>query len=277
MDQGFMANLTALWDGLPEIRERKRSKGKSELIVGPIVSIIAGAQPAMLMATLPPTAWDQGFMARFIMVYSEAPGQLQRIASKTQKDDIAEKKFSTLRAGLCADMRLLTEMMGIMEFTPDAQDLVERYNAENIEPAPTHSKLQHYNRRRRQILLKLCIISSASFGNSLYMTVQDVERAVVWMHEAESTMPDVFAAMVGKSDSDLLDELHTFVYALHNKLKKPVPRRAIWAYLSSKVPSDRITHILNTAVNAGLLRSEDLPGSEGTAFVPLPKTSSFLH
>jgi hypothetical protein len=277
MDQGFMANLTKLWDGSPEFRERKRSKGKSETIVGPIVTLLAGAQPGTLVATLPPTAWDQGFMARFILVYSEATAVVRRIASKTAFDSVSERSHIDLKTGLTADMGHLSRMVGIMEFTPDAEDLIEKYNESAIAPVPTHSKLQHYTRRRREVLLKLCLISSASYGNSLRMTVRDVERAVGWMHEAELTMPDVFAAMVGKSDSDLLDELHMFVYGVHTKLQKPVPRRVIWAFLATKVPSDRITHILNTAVKAGLLRSEDMDGSEGSAFTPMPKTASYLH
>ena len=275
MDQAFMANLTKLWDGPPEFKERKRSRGKTDIIVGPVVTLLAGAQPGTLVATLPPTAWDQGFMARFILIYSEALPAVRRIASKSAIDLAGVRYQAALRTNLAADIGQLTKLTGIMEFTPDAEDLVEEYNQRGLAPVPSHAKLQHYNRRRREIFLKLCLISSASSGNSLRMTVRDVDRAVGWMHEAEQTMPDVFAAMVGKSDSDLLDELHIFVHGLFAKFQKPIPRRTIWAYLSTKVPSDRISHILNTAVRAGLLRSEDLDGAEGSAFTPMAKTQSF--
>ena len=277
MDQGFMASLTKLWDGPPEFKESKRSRGKTEIIVGPVVTLLAGAQPGTLVATLPPTAWDQGFMARFILIYSEVMPDVRRIASKSIVDKNAERHMAHLRDGLSADMTRLTELAGVMEFTPEAEVLIEEHNLAGIRPIPSHTKLQHYNRRRRQILLKLCLISSASYGNSLRMTVRDIQRAVQWMHEAESTMPDVFAAMVGRSDSDLLDELHTFAYQLHTKYKKPIPRDMLWRYLSTRVPSDRIVHILNTAVKSKYLRSEDMDGAEGSAFTPLPKISSFLQ
>lgn len=276
LEQGFMGVLTHIWDNLPEFSERKRSKGKSDKIVGPQITIIGGAQPATLMATIPPHSWDQGIMARFIMIYCGDTLPKGKLTIKASADPKLEKARARLQENLTHDLDQIGELQGFMQFTPEATDLAEQLHLADFPPLPEHTRLVHYNKRRPQLFLKLCMISSASAGGSLAITKNDVVRAYGWMLEAEQTMPDVFSSMAGRSDADLLDELHNFVYKLYVHDKKPVHRSMIWRFLSGRATSDKINHILNVAVKSGLLRSEDLDGAEGTAFVPLPKTSSFL-
>jgi len=216
-------------------------------------------------------------MARFILVYSEEIPPIRNITVKSSADPIVEKSRVNLHIKLTHDLEQILDLCGTMYFTPEAIELTEHLNVRRFPPIPTHTKLVHYNKRRTELFLKLCLISSASAGNSLMVTKNDVLRAHGWMLEAEQTMPDVFASLVGRSDADLLDELHNFVYKIYTRDNKPVRRHILWQYLSTKTTSEKIKYILDTAVKSGLLRSEDIDGADGTAFVPLPKTTSFMH
>ena len=81
-------------------------------------------------------------------------------------------------------------------------------------------------------------------------------------------MPDIFRAMVGRSDVQIVEELHFFMLALWNKSgQKPVSPMSVRHFLHQRVPSDKIERILDSAIGAGVIAR--VAGTE--AFVPRPK------
>ena len=67
-------------------------------------------------------------------------------------------------------------------------------------------------------------------------------------------MPDIFRAMQGKSDTQILEELHYFVQAMWLKQgKQPVHSTRIAHFLAQRLPSDKIEKLMLVAERAGFL------------------------
>ncbi len=132
-----------------------------------------------------------------------------------------------------------------------------------MEPTPQYGRLTHYISRRETHILKLAMISSVSAEHGLRIRASDFERAKHWLLTAEALMPDVFRAMVQKSDIQLIKDLHFHIYGLWSRLprdkRKPVHEREIWAFLEDKAPSDRAPKILEAAIRAGWLARATFP------------------
>jgi hypothetical protein len=140
-------------------------------------------------------------------------------------------------------------------------------------PTPTHSRLTHYNRVRTQNLLKLSLISAISRCQALLIEKIDVERGLYWMHEAERFMPDIFREMVGKSDKQVLEELHLFLIAYWQRNKRnPFQGDVLWDFLKDRVPSDRVGRMVEVAERSGLVARV---GGTEDCWVPRPRGDRF--
>jgi hypothetical protein len=163
---------------------------------------------------------------------------------------------------------------GQMHFTEAADQLVDRMQDSNFGPIPNHLRLEHYNQRRPVLFLKLCIISSMARNSSQVVDVDDVERALGWMLEAEKTMPDIFRAMSGNSDQATIEELHNFAIMISVKFKDKfpcVPRDVLHRFLMARAPVERVDKLLNAAVMGNYLRPYGGEMGPPIGYVPLPK------
>lgn len=113
--------------------------------------------------------------------------------------------------------------------------------------------------------IKLSIVSAVAGTGQLVIRDQDVVRALSWLLAAESKMPDVFREMLGKSDSQVIDEMHYMVTMLYAKTKKAVGTTLLWEFLRQRVPSEKIEKILLTAERSGALVH---PGGAQDLWVP---------
>lgn len=116
--------------------------------------------------------------------------------------------------------------------------------------------------------LKLCIVSAASRA-SPEIELQDLDRSWAWMFEVERLMPDIFRAMVGKSDRDVIEEVHVFAMQLWAKSgRKPLAGDELRRFLLDRVPHDKVESILNACLNAKYLEREAGPSDK---WWPLPR------
>lgn len=262
-DLEFLSALNHIFDNPASYKETRRTTKKTLDIVSPQLNIIAGTQPAFLSTLLPEAAWGMGFMSRQILVYSGEPLTVDLFDfSSSDKDH---------RDLLVKDLRDIGKIYGQFDFTPDAKRAITAWNSGGRKPVPEHSKLAHYNSRRIIHMLKLCMISSISGRTDLRIDTNDFERAKSWLIEAELKMPDIFRAMVLKSDADVLQDLLLYAWEIYNKNgKKPLLKSRIIGFLQTKVPADKILKIIETAEGSGLLEREF-----GSADLYIPKARTF--
>ena len=264
-DMEFIGVLNALYNNKSSYKERRRTGTVRELAIeNPVLNMLCGAQPSYLAHTLPEEVWNSGISRRMLMVYcGEVP--IHNIFEVPEDD-------ADMRLGILQRLSRARSLYGQMRWEPEANEHMAKWHMSGGPPAPTHSKLAAYVRSRTQHVLKLTIISAISRSSEMIIRLCDVERAIAWLLEIELLMPDIFREMIGRSDSQVLEEMHYYVQEIWIKRMRRDPKgvhgSAIVHFLSQRVPSEKIHRIMDIAE-----RSNVIARVAGTTdnWIPKPK------
>jgi hypothetical protein len=251
-EMAMMNKLTDIYDGHP-YGESRRNKKHSATIKHPMYNMLAAGTPGYLASMLPEVAWEQGFMSRVLIIYS---GDIIRFSlfGRGQADE-------ELRKTLVKDLQLIGNLYGEFTFTPEAATAMDAfYLGEHNETAPMHPKLQHYNTRRPTHLMKLMMIASITRGSDFLITGEDYAMAFAWLTDAEAAMPQIFKAMNSGGDIQIMQEVWYYVFEqMAKRSVEGLPESSLVAFLSQRVPVEKIKWILEVMKNSGLLASRVTP------------------
>lgn len=259
-DMGFLSKLSDLFDNPPDHKARRRTSksGSGNLYVKieyPTVNILAGVTPAYLGDLMPEAAWGQGFCSRMIFIH--AP-----LETQTNIDVLAAQAKADLNP-LKDRIQQVFNLWGEFEWSAEAHDALNQWNADGLLPRPQHSRLREYCTRRLIHVIKLSMLSSVSRSNRLVVTLPDFERGLEWLLTAEDQMPDIFRAMGQKPEGAILRDLHYYLYTKHAKIERgkrvPVGNDVIWEFLQERIESYRIPALIESGKRIGLLE-EVAPG-----------------
>lgn len=250
-DMEYIGTLNGIWNN-KDVHEETRRHGpqRETKIEFPTLNMIGGAQPQWLASLFPEDAWGTGLARRLVMIYAtDTPHR--SIFFNSEIDE-------SLRDKLLVRMGQLSQLAGTMKWTPEAHKQLEDWYMSGDPnmggaPVPSHTKLQHYNRSRGYFAFKLTIIAACSRSNDMIIEARDVDRALGWMLEAERYMPDIFRAMLGKSDKDVLDEMHMYVMGKFNIKREAVAGEDIRRFLLERVPHEKVDSLLAAAEKANLI------------------------
>jgi hypothetical protein len=261
-DMEFIGVLNSIYNNKSLHEEARRFGPAREVrIENPQLNIFAAAQPGWLASVFPEEAWSTGLTSRMIMIY--APDVPLVDLFDTTYGDTRERE-----AELSLKLGHLAELWGEAIWGAGAAEKFGAWHLAGGQPAPTHSRLAHYVRRRSLHVLKLMLVSAVSRSGHPRIELADVDRAIGWLREAEDLMPDVFRAMLGKSDSTVVEELHFYATVVWNKNgREPLASKIIYGFLAQRVTSDKIEKIIDIADRSGILMR--LAGSD--TFLPKPK------
>jgi len=252
-DAGYLSDLSDLYDCPPEY-SLERKVAKSSNAINPCVNLIAAVTPAYLGDVLPEVAWGQGFCSRMLFIYGTREENYTNIF--TPPTDISN-------AGLVTRLQEIHALYGEVAWTTDAREFLISWFTAGALPTPDHSRLTEYKTRRSIHMLKLSMISAVAAGRDLLVTKDDVERAKQWLLQAEATMPDIFRAMVQKSDTQVISDLHYHFYTIWGsqprEKRTPITEEQIYKYLKDRVESHKIKSLIETAERSGVLRKTKFP------------------
>lgn len=257
-DLEFLSVLNDIYDNPESYRETRRTNKMKLEIRKPQVNILAGTQPGFLGSLLPDEAWTMGFTSRLIMIYSTTAPKLDLFNTPQHRSMVP----------LLTGLKAIAELHGAAMWTPEARTLMQSWYSAGCPPTPTHSKLAHYNTRRHLHALKLGIISAVSRTGGIVVEARDIQRAQDWMLQAEEVMPDVFRDMVGKSDGQVMEELHHSIWSIWARTKKPVPETILWSFLKHRVPGEKIPRIIEAMDKSGMMLRDATTGGD---WIPQPK------
>lgn len=250
-DMEYIGTLNGIWSNPSEHEETRRHGPKRETkIENPTLNMLGGAQPTWLASLFPEEAWGTGLARRLFMVYStDTP---HRGLFYEPEIDPNTRRDLLLRLGE------FSRLYGQMKWEPEANEMLAKWydsGSPNMggNPVPQHTKLQHYNKSRGYFSIKLSIIAACSRSNEMIIRAEDVDRALGWMLQAERYMPDIFRAMLGKSDRDVIDEMHTYVMGKFGKDRNPVAVEDIRRFMLERVPHDKVEGIIQSAERANLI------------------------
>lgn len=248
-DDEMIGLLSAFYDPDPYAQSR-RGKDIKIKIDRPQVNLISGTTPSNLVALMPETAWDQGFTSRVILIHSD-----ERIVG----DDFAGTARD-MDKDLIYDIKMIGALSGEFKVTTDYRDAVNNWRALGEPPVINHPKLLHYKTRRRVHLYKLSMVSAADRGDVLLLTKDDFNRAMGWLLEAESFMPDIFTAGSTGTDARALDEILHFINA--SDRGDGVPETQIVNFARQRIPLTSLWRVIETMVGSGMIinRGQDRHG-----------------
>lgn len=249
-DQEYIATLNEVFNNpdLPYEETRRTGSVREISIDNPQLNILAGVQPSYFVSTFPEEAWTTGFARRILMIYAGEPTFQELFQAETE-----DMQSSQLWEQLRSKLSRFSTLFGQMEWEEPAAARLGDWHRQGGPPKPQHSKLVHYNNSRTMFVIKLSIVSAVSATGQLIIRDSDVIRALAWLIAAEAKMPDVFREMIGKSDTQVIDELHYMVMTVWAKNKKAVGTGLLWEFLRQRVPSEKIEKILLSAERSGVL------------------------
>jgi len=233
------------------------SRDKEE-IVGVWVNLLAGTTPDSLQSSLPLEAIGGGLTSRIIFVYADKKEKLVIIPT------VSEKEIK-LQQALVHDLEQVALLSGAFTMTDDFISGYTEWCIEAEKNPPFHDKrFDGYCGRRRNHLISLAMVCSASRGNSMILDSVDLERASKLLTEVEQTMGLVFRG-IGKSDiSSLLNDAIVF---FENSLTPDIP---MWQFARQfetnmdKLTMDRVLSTLETSRYIKVVRK---PGMESIIHV----------
>lgn len=234
-DQDMMKVLSDLWDAPAEYRHETQHFG-SDVIYNAYLTILGGVQP-WWFGKLPATAFEQGFATRLLIVHSS--------------EEIEPVFFSDVDTAVNASRLVLIEsrleqiqaLDGKFEWMPAARTRFLRWVREK-ENQPTHAMLAGYNRRRHEQLIRLAMISAASATAALVVRLEDVERAIVWLREAESTMPGALEGAGASPYHHHEIAIARFVHEENARTKRSVPEATVRRFMARNVPPNLAEFVL---------------------------------
>lgn len=266
-DMEYIGTLNSIWNNKAKHEERRRhGKQQKTIIDNPQLNMLAGVQPSYLASLFPEDAWSTGLGRRLMMVYSSETPKLSLFHKANREHNLQDKVLYRLSQ--------FRSLYGNMQWEEEAMSLVDDWYMNGELPVPSHSKLQFYCKTRGVFALKLALIASISRSDEMIIRKEDVDRGLGWMIEAERVMPDIFRAMVGKSDKDVISEMHMYVTAKFGSMAgKPLSERmvqgeSIRQFLLERVPHEKVESIIRAAEAANIIARV---GGTEDKWVPRPK------
>lgn len=237
-DKELVGGLTKFYDVEHYSRTRVTRDVKLK-IDRPQLNTLIGATPSNVMKLIPEYAWEQGLMSRFIMVYSDEKPIVDIFNTPARKKP----------KELLSDLRSIFNLQGQMGWTEEYARAMHNWKLIGYDPVPDHPKLASYCARRFSHLIKLSMIASVDRGTDLTLTVEDFNRAMGWLFEAEANMPEIFRTGMMNADSKIMEEIAYFV-----KIRKTVGEDELIRFASELIPAKGIKDVLDIMTRTGAIR-----------------------
>lgn len=260
-DSDFMNTLTHLYDGHLYTEKRRSAKQEFAPISRPNINLIACTTPGFLMSSLPPSAWNEGFLSRVCIAYS---GEIT-----IKEFDLLEEKPAAdpaMEKALVHDLKKISEEKGKLGWTQAAAKRAEEYNHAKFDidilPEPKHPRLMHYCGRRPVHFLKLCMICAIDRGVKV-IDIPDVDYAIGLMADLERNMGDVFAAMSSGGDAQVISDCEHWIntqYVTKYKDEAGVPAHLVHEFLLTRAPATHVQRIYELMLSSKMLTVFSVPG-----------------
>lgn len=251
----LIGGLTTFYDCVPYAQHRRGKDIRIE-IDSPQLNILSGSTPSNLLKFVPEIAWEQGFMSRVIMIYSDQRPLI----------DIFAKQSTDLPQEMVHDLRQVASLHGEFKWETEYADKVHQWRSGNCNPAPAHPKLSHYNSRRVGHLLKLSMVSAVDRGNILRLGALDFDRALDWLHEAEAAMPSIFATGQLGPDAQAMDEIVAYING-HDLMEE----HKIVRFARRLVPAHAVLKVIEVMEKGNIIKCVKIDSRTGTRLFKVVK------
>jgi hypothetical protein len=245
---GLIPFLTNIWDtqqGNWEYRTRSRNV---ETLYDPYICLLAGTTVDWLRHAIPEDAVGGGFASRVIFVTCE---KSERTVAWPHKD----AEVMEIEAKLVHDLTQIRRLEGGFDIEPEARELYEFIYVDFQKNSTlVHDKnLAGYAGRRHVMLMKLCMINSASYSNAMIITLDDVKQANAILEQTEVRMPSITMLLTSTDAGEQLG----FVKAVIEKAGK-LNRTELIRKVSHKLRARELDEVISGLIQGGYIESVNL-------------------
>jgi len=228
-------------------------KRDREEIIGVWVNLLAGTTPDNIRSSLPIEAIGGGLTSRIIFIFEEKRNKLVVFPPLTQK-------MIDLQQALIYDLEQITSMSGGFGLTEDFMGAYYAWCHEADMNPPFYDKnFDGYCGRRRNHLISLAMVCSASRNNEMILTKDDFDRASTLLAEAEVKMGLVFRG-IGRSDiSELINDAIVFI---ENSSTPDIPLWQFARYFEGNMDKFSMDRVLTTLEASKYIKVIRRPGED---------------
>jgi len=209
-DREMMDMLVSLWDCASIYKETK--KDGAESIENTFLNLIACTTPGWISGNIPPYMIEGGLVSRIIWVYGEEKRKLVAYPGLAFNTAASEMRRQEIR--LVEDLRAISKLKGEFGMTEEAIAWGEEwYQAHYFlhKKGADDARFGGYLARKQTHIHKLAMILSAARGDSMLITVEDLQNAETHITALEASLPQIFDR-IGKSEtSSQTDRLLSFI------------------------------------------------------------------
>ena len=254
-DEEFMRVLTDLYDCHDHWSYQTKTSGEDHLRKL-YFNILGGITPASLADDFGDLALNMGFLARFILVYSESRPYVDPFARLEALDPQV----------LVADLKQVAALEGPFKIEDEAKEIVRAWLRAGLTPLPQEVRLASYAARREIHWMKLAMLLCVSRSNSLIITADHCREARTFLLGLEQEMPKALQYFGGTSNAALFKQLHRWARVMSGGERVPIPERSMRQQLVRDVPVQYHDQTLAALVSAGYFEVLGEPPTR--AFLP---------
>lgn len=249
-DQPLFSRLSDIYDGRTDYKSETRGGGEI-ILDAPLVHILIGAQPQFLASMLPETAWQQGFMARFHLIYSEETTELTFEQMFSPQKLLLEKE--KLHHEIVRQLKRICHFHGQFTWQHEAAQALFDWRQAGLPPVPTHPRLETYSTRRFIHCCKLCmIIAASSFRTEI--SYSDFLTAQMILLDSETALSDVFNAMNQTTEGEKIEQIYHWLISKFATQPTGVPMTMFHNYLATLVGVPMLERMFNHLLVADVIR-----------------------
>jgi hypothetical protein len=227
-DTEMVDQLVHIWDGR-EMHKRTRKDGLL-IIPTPCINMIACTTPAWIAENMPRYLIGGGLTSRMVFVYGEEKARYIAYPFKHMPLDYAERQGKLVR-----DLERIAQMKGPFSLTPEAVEWGEAWyeqfhkvDSKKLDP----TLIGGYIARKQTLVHKVAMILSASQGDSMLITLADLQRAEGTISALEKNMPLVYSKIGMTRESAMGEQIIAFLERYHGK----APWTLLYQYMHKNFP-----------------------------------------
>lgn len=246
-NRSFLTTITNIWDASDGDYFERTKKGEVK-ITSPYLCMLGGATPQNLSQIMPKDCKDHGILSRLIIVYCDPT---------PKKVAFPEPPDPKIQEYLVNQFKEITKLSGEVTIDPDAKKFLKKIY-ETYSPL-LDSRLQGYNGRRFDHLLKLCVVLAACRLVKVIDT-DIVEEANTILSHTEQGIPRALGDMADGKFSIVAQR----ILDLLSQTVRPMNFESLWEAVGGELERPTaLQEILLNLEKAGKLSN----ANEGAAYI----------
>lgn len=179
LDDSLLKLLTDLWDSPDEHKYMTLSRG-IEKAHNVCISLLGGSTPSWLRSSIPEESLEGGLFSRLLLIDRKPTGRKVPFPQLTLE---ARKAMENI----IHDLRIMhNTMRGEFTMTNSANMVFAQWYCEMNQPEKATSFMRGYYGRKGDFVLKIAMILSANYSNSMKITDEDILFALEKLNENEA-------------------------------------------------------------------------------------------